>query len=84
MGHILEKQGVQYLLKAIPDLLHKRPNIRIKIIGDGPYLETLKKIAAELQIDHVCNFKGKIEDYHTLLYEIASSALGVAPRRGYR
>ncbi len=41
---MLERKGVQYFLQALNNLKH---DFEINIVGDGPYLETLKKIAVE-------------------------------------
>ena len=37
MGHLLEKQGAQLILKVLPSLIKKFPKIKFKIIGGGSY-----------------------------------------------
>jgi glycosyltransferase involved in cell wall biosynthesis len=48
VSRILERKGFQYFLYAIKDLdLHEW---EINIVGDGPYLEMLKKIAKDFDL----------------------------------
>jgi glycosyltransferase involved in cell wall biosynthesis len=48
LSRILERKGFQYFLHAIKDLdLHEW---EINIVGDGPYLDELKRIAGELNL----------------------------------
>ncbi len=79
MGHMLEKQGAQLIIKALPELLKKNPKIKFKIIGGGQYRDKLIKLAKDLNVLKYCDFKGKIEDHKAVENEIAKSALAVAP-----
>jgi glycosyltransferase involved in cell wall biosynthesis len=67
---MFERKGVQYLLRA---LAGRSAEFNINIVGDGPYLQTLKSLAHELQIEahfrgHVDNDSQELKD----LYETAS------------
>lgn len=44
---MLERKGVQYLLAALDGL---RPDCEIDVVGDGPYLPTLKAMAQDLGV----------------------------------
>jgi len=79
MGHLLEKQGVQLIIKIIPEIIKKNPNFIFKIIGDGKFKDNLVKLAEDLNVLKYCDFKGKIENYKELENEIAKSCLAVAP-----
>jgi len=79
MGHLLEKQGAQLVIKAMPNILRLLPNFTFKIIGDGRYRQTLEELARRLRVDEHCNFLGKIEDIKVLEKEIARSTLAIAP-----
>lgn len=79
MGHLIEKQGVQFVIKALPTLLKRNPKIIFKIIGSGKYEENLKKLAKDLRVVTHCTFLGKIEKNEDLEKEIAKSALALAP-----
>ncbi len=79
MGHLLEKQGVQLIIKILPKLIKHNPNIHFKIIGAGRFKEDLIKLAKELKVYKYCDFKGKIKDHRILENEIAKSCIAVAP-----
>lgn len=79
MGHMLEKQGAQLIIKAMPELIKKNPKIHFKIIGGGQYKNTLVQLAKDLKVLKHCDFKGKIEDHKELENEIAKSCVAVAP-----
>lgn len=79
MGHLLPKQGVQLILKYLPDLIQLYPKINFKIIGGGEYKEDLEKMANNLKIGKYCNFLGKIENIKDLENEVAKSTIAVAP-----
>jgi glycosyltransferase involved in cell wall biosynthesis len=54
---MFERKGVQYILKAVEglDLNHE-----IHIVGDGPYLETLRRLADDLKVD--VKFWGQLDN----------------------
>lgn len=76
MGHIIEKQGLQLIIKTLPLL---PDNISLKIIGIGPYKETAENLAKQLGVENRCNFLGKIDDIKELENEVANSAVALAP-----
>jgi len=79
MGHLLEKQGVQLIIKAIPEIIKYIPDFRFKIIGDGQYKDNLIALANHINVTRYCDFKGKIDDHKDLENEIAKSCLSIAP-----
>jgi len=79
MGHLLEKQGVQLVLDAIPEIVKKIPNFKFKIIGTGGYEDTLREKVKELNIEKYVYFLGKIEKNEDLENEIAKSCVAIAP-----
>jgi glycosyltransferase involved in cell wall biosynthesis len=79
MGHLLEKQGVQLAIRALPTVLRRIPEARLKIIGGGRYRAPLEQLAHDLGVASHCDFRGKIEDPRELEDEVARSAVAVAP-----
>ena len=79
MGHLLEKQGVQLILKLLPDLVKVRPDIHFKVIGGGLYQETLLNLACDLGVEKYCSFLGKMEKHEELEIEVAKCCVAVAP-----
>jgi glycosyltransferase involved in cell wall biosynthesis len=79
MGHLLEKQGVQLVLAAIPEIIKHIPDFKFIIIGDGQYKVALTALARELNVASYCDFKGKIDSHVELENEIAKSCVAIAP-----
>ena len=79
MGHLIEKQGVQLVLDAIPEIVKKIPNFKFKIIGTGNYENKLKEKVEELKIGRYVDFLGRIEKNEDLEKEIAKSCVAIAP-----
>lgn len=57
VSRMFERKGIQYVLKALEGLNH---SYGINIVGDGPYLNFLKKIANDLKVD--INFLGFVDN----------------------
>ncbi len=79
MGHLLEKQGVQLAIRALPLVREVVQGARLKIIGDGAYRGELERLAAELGVAEHCVFLGKIADIRELEQEVAASCVAIAP-----
>jgi glycosyltransferase involved in cell wall biosynthesis len=67
---MFERKGVQYTLRALAQM---RGQLDVNIVGDGPYLPTLKSLAKELGVDarfwgHIDNDSQGVKD----LYERAA------------
>jgi len=62
---MFERKGVQYILKALEglDLDHE-----VHIVGDGPYLETLRSLADELKVN--VKFWGQLDNASGPLIEL--------------
>ena len=78
VGHLLEKQGVQLALKALPGVRQQVPDVRLLVIGDGPYRLTLESLARELGVDDTVEFTGYMEQHEDVEKRIAESAIGLA------
>lgn len=79
MGHLIEKQGVQNVIRAIPEIARCVPGFRFKIIGGGVYQAALQELARSVGVLEYCEFTGKIADIRELEDEVAVSCVGIAP-----
>ena len=79
MGHLIEKQGVQLVLDAIPEIIKEIPDFKFKVIGTGNFEEKLKQKVKDLKIGKYVDFLGKIEKNENLEEEIAKSCVAIAP-----
>jgi len=78
MGHLLEKQGVQLVIEAIPDIIKEIPDFKFLVIGTGVYENVLKCKVSELKIEPYVHFTGFIESHIEIEELLAKSACSVA------
>ena len=57
-GGINIERGLQYVIPALRQLKQQIPNIKLQIIGKGSYLQTLKEIAEQYQVEDQIEFIG--------------------------
>lgn len=72
LSRLAYEKNVQALIEALPDVLEKRPDAQLLIVGDGPARRTLERQVKEMALtDHV-KFTGEVknEDVHHY-YQIA-------------
>lgn len=82
VGHLLEKQGVQVALHALPEVLRAVPNARLIVMGTGPCEGELRRLAARLGVAEHVEFTGFIEDFRLIQRRLAQSTIGLAPYVG--
>jgi colanic acid/amylovoran biosynthesis glycosyltransferase len=58
VGRFVEKKGPQLTLAAFARVLQLYPEARLRMIGDGPLLETCRKLSHNLAINHAVTFLG--------------------------
>ncbi|HCC70984.1 MAG TPA: hypothetical protein DEQ09_07535 [Bacteroidales bacterium] len=57
-GGITFHRGIQFVLKAISHIDTAARDLEFWIIGKGSYMEKLKKMSADLKLDHIVKFMG--------------------------
>jgi glycosyltransferase involved in cell wall biosynthesis len=60
IGRMVYKKGFDILLRALPYVLEKYPDIKVIIGGDGALLNDLKQLAVNLGIANSVQFPGRI------------------------
>ena len=60
VGRIATEKSFDKLLHNAKDLINKNPNIIVMLVGDGPELNNLKKLAKDLDIEQNVIFTGKV------------------------
>jgi PEP-CTERM/exosortase A-associated glycosyltransferase len=60
IGSFYGYEGLDVLLRAVPDLLRDRPEVRVLMVGGGPEEARLKALAAELGIAEQVIFTGRV------------------------
>ncbi|THK39046.1 glycosyltransferase WbuB [Ensifer sp. MPMI2T] len=80
IGIMGPQDGVETLVRAMDDIVHirKRNDINCVIIGDGPELNRLRALSAELELDSALRFAGYLSGPR-LLAHLSALSLGVIP-----
>lgn len=60
VGRLVEKKGVDLLIKAFANIYAQHPELELFIIGDGPEKNTLEGLVFDLNIHTAVHFTGKI------------------------
>jgi glycosyltransferase involved in cell wall biosynthesis len=74
VANLVENKGVHFLLRALGRL--RSPQVRLRVVGDGPAQPALRALAEKLGIQHQTEFLGLRNDVHELL---ATSDICVQP-----
>jgi glycosyltransferase involved in cell wall biosynthesis len=79
LGHLLEKQGLQVVIQAMPEVLRRRPGACLLVIGDGPYRARLEALTSDLGVAGAVEFTGFHDDHAVIEELLLDCSLGVAP-----
>lgn len=60
VGRLVEKKGVAHVLRALPEVLRERPDVRLSIAGFGPDEQRLRSLAEGLGIASQVRFLGAL------------------------
>lgn len=74
VGRVSKEKNLDLLIEAFRNLVRRHPEAHLVVVGDGPYMEDLKRLSAGLP----CRFTGYLEG-ETLSTVYASSDLFVFP-----
>lgn len=78
VGTITASQGLQLLVETMNDILREFSQIKVKVIGEGPFLEELKKSVSEKDLKDYFTFYGFIKEDSKMLDILCSCAIGIA------
>ncbi|MFD3532434.1 glycosyltransferase family 4 protein [Streptomyces sp. NPDC058664] len=62
VSRLVPQKRVDLVLRAVPALLRRLPDLRVDLCGDGPEGESLRKLAAGLGIGAAVVFHGRVSD----------------------
>jgi glycosyltransferase involved in cell wall biosynthesis len=79
LGHLLEKQGLQVVISALPEVRRRFPEAQLLVIGDGPYRPALEKLAQEVGVSDAVEFAGFSDDHVAIERRLLECTIGVAP-----
>jgi phosphatidylinositol alpha-1,6-mannosyltransferase len=59
---LLEKKGVDNAIRAFANVVRQHPQSRYLVVGTGPYADTLRDLAAQLQLSEQVVFVGQVAE----------------------
>jgi glycosyltransferase involved in cell wall biosynthesis len=62
VARLVEKKGIEYLIRAIPFVTKELPDCDFIIVGSGPLKDHLHKLAYDLNVGEFIQFKGDVVD----------------------
>ena len=66
-GRFVKKKGIDFLLRAIPEMLTSDCRIQFQIAGDGPEFDELKMLQTELKLEDKVQFLEFRDDVPSLM-----------------
>ncbi|MBM3575870.1 MAG: glycosyltransferase family 4 protein [Alphaproteobacteria bacterium] len=81
LGHLLEKQGVQLVIEAIPIIVRSVPDFQFLIVGGGEYETTLRQAVIDKCVTEHVKFMGWIKDREVVDNLMADSMAAIATYR---
>ncbi len=60
VGRLVDKKGVEYLLRAMPQILRVHPQETLILVGEGPLRKDLSALCEELEITGSVTFLGAV------------------------
>lgn len=68
VARLMPWKGMDVLIKIMPGLIKKFPNLRLKIVGDGPEKNKLEGIIKDLRLENSVDLLGNLSREKTLSY----------------
>lgn len=79
LGHLLEKQGLQLAIAALPLIKETVDDASLLVIGDGPFAAELRELTRKFGVSDSVEFIGALYDDEQIESRVSSSGLGLAP-----
>jgi len=77
-GRLYASKGIQYLIRAMPEVIKNFPEVHLRIFGKGPLRPRLEQLIHDLGLKNHVNLEGHVP-YEQLMYELNSCNLAVFP-----
>jgi len=79
-GVILERHGLDILVKSVNILKNKIPGIELWVYGDGEFKSNFLKLTDELDLNNIVKYFGPV-DLETIAETIPNISVGIIPNR---
>jgi len=78
VGRLVDKKGIEYLLRALPQVLASHPAEHLTVIGDGPLKQSLVELGETLNITEHLTFTGALTN-RDIPHYLQTSAIAIFP-----
>lgn len=78
MGHIIEKQGLDIVIEALPEIIKEISNVKLLIVGTGQYEDTIKRKIKRLNLSKHVLLTGYVERHEDVERMLSESMIAVA------
>lgn len=78
VGQLLPHMGVELVVKTMPEIINRIPDIKLEIIGGGEQKKYLTQLAKELHVEKNIKFWGWVRDRRKLEIIMSDGAVGLA------
>ena len=68
LSRISYEKNIQTLIYGLPKVIKAYPNVRMVIVGKGPYLEELRELIVTLDLNEYIQFTGEVANDDVALY----------------
>ncbi len=82
VGTLSENQGLQMVVRSMPKLKNKFPDIKIRVVGHGPYADEIKQMVKEQGVEDQFIFHGFVQDDEDVYNILAGCMAGLATWTG--
>ena len=66
LSQLVERKGVQNVIKALPEIRKHVPDIKYIVAGEGPYGEKLHELVRAMNLQDIVSFKGSVSEEEKL------------------
>jgi glycosyltransferase involved in cell wall biosynthesis len=78
LGNLDEFKGLQLAVQALPEIKKYIPEVKLIVVGDGPYHNNLVKLVDHLGVRHDVEFVGHIPNHQKAMQMVAQCDIGLA------
>jgi len=79
LGNIDESKGLQLVIRALPLIRERIPQVKTLVIGTGSYYDDLVKLANELEVQDAIEFIGHLPNHERVMLTLTRCDVGLAP-----
>jgi len=79
LGNLEQSKGLQLAVAAIPQIKKQIPDIKLTVIGHGPYYSALARLVEHLEVEDSVEFIGHMHDHQAAMQMLTQCDIGLAP-----